>query len=140
LLTIGSLFSGACDSLAEGFASRGHPLLRVYATEIDSLKQQVLRSYYAYIHVFGDAALVKLFPRVDVLVATPSCHEVSSVRHPDDDFDVGSAVDSHLQAITRAVQESRPEVFVVEQSSGLYTHHRSVFDRFDTGSAPSHMT
>ena len=70
---------------------------------------------------------------MDVLVATPSCHEVSSVRHPDDDFDVESAVDSHLQAIARAVQESRPEVFVVEQSSGLYTHHRDLFDRFDAG-------
>ena len=58
---------------------------------------------------------------------------MSSVRHPDDDFDVESAVDSHLQAITRAVRESRPEVFMVEQSAGLYTHHRDLFDRFDAG-------
>ena len=136
LSTIGSLYSGAFDALAEGFVSVGTPLSRLFAAERDVTKQKVLRASYAYLHIYSSAMDAASYcPNVDVLVASPPCHEVSSARRSESTVEADSlateAVDSHLSAITACITRAEPRIFIVEQSSGLLTHHRSTFDNFD---------
>ena len=136
LRTVGSLYSGAFDALSEGCVVSGQPLRRVFAAECDSRKKDVLRAAYPYHRLFDDVATVAASGlQVDVFVASPPCHEASRARRYESTVEAddisSAAVSSHLSVISNCVRAWAPRVFIIEQASGLLTHHRALFEEFD---------
>ena len=131
LLTAGSLYSGAFDALVTGFVECGVSLSREFVADIDSVKLSVLSASFAPRICFGSAeAAAAACPPVDVLTASPSCHEVSSARDLAEEPDLpASAVESFMAVVHAVVCRAVPRVIVLEQSNGLRTHHVALYRR-----------
>ena len=129
---LGSLYSGAFDALATGFVAAGACVRRVFAAEVHRRKAEVLSTSFGYLHMYRTAASAATrCPRVDILVASPSCHEVSRARDLSEcPLAPVSAVATHGRVIVRAVQRAAPYAVVIEQSDGLRTHHPRVYKAF----------
>ena len=130
--TVGSLYSGAFDALATGFVDAGANITRVFAAELDQRKSQSLRAAFGYMHMFPTSAVAAArCPAVDILVASPSCHEVSRARDLSADPGMAaSAVEVHSLVLEAAIRRTAPRAVVIEQSDGLRTHHADAYDRF----------
>ena len=129
---IGSLYSGGFDALAMGFSAAGARVRRIFAAELNKRKAAVLRTNFGYWHIFRTAASAATqCPRVDILVASPSCHEVSKAKDiSDQPAAPASAVATHGRVIIAAVQRACPMAVVIEQSDGLRTHHPQIYRAF----------
>ena len=115
---IGSLYSGGFDALAAGFTSAGASVRRIFAAELDKRKAAVLRTNFGYWHIFRTAASAATrCPKVDILVASPSCHEVSRAKDiSNQPAAPASAVATHGRVIMEADRRSCPMVVVIEHT------------------------
>ena len=135
LHTIGSLYSGAFDALAHGFASAGTLLSSRFQSEQDPLKRSVLEASSGTEVIYSTVEeAAKVCPVVDVLVASPSCHEVSTAGCSTSQ-EAAAAVAGHLRCILGCLHRAHPRAVVIEQSYGLCTHHPESYDIFCRGLA-----
>ena len=141
--TLGTLYSGCFDELGRGVSRVLGPLSCIFLAESDADKRRVLESEVSPIHSFADVSEVKgLTLPVDVLCVTPPCVDVSQKRRAFNRLG-GEAIDlkargavsvsEHLVAVTEAVRSSSPSVIVIEQSTGLASHHPEAYQSFNSG-------
>ena len=124
LRTAGSIYSGACDALVTGFATYGTPLERLFVADTDATKLRVLTATFSPQTCFPSAEQASIeCPPVDVLTASPSCHEVSRANLAGEPEDVESSVLTYTVEIVRTVQRAAPLAVVIEQADGLRSHH-----------------
>ena len=125
---VGSLFSGAFDSLAEGLCSGHRRAIRVFAAESDEHKARALRQRCIHGTVYPTAeAASQECAQVDALVASPPCIHVSAARCGPADCD--PIVHRHVDIICETVLRAQPMIVIIEQSDGLRTHHPSDYSR-----------
>ena len=121
--SVGSLFSGPFDALAEGFVSCGAKTVRAFAAENDDEKAEVLHTVSGC-YVYGSAEqAANECPQVDALVASPPCDEVSAAGNGGDCDDTRT----HVETICATVRRACPLVVVIEQSDGMRTHHPELY-------------
>ena len=131
--TVGSLYSGAFDAFTCALSSV-MSISRSFVAERCPRKRSALISAFSPPLVFADVAYaVAHAPSVDILVATPSCHEVSPGRQYGSSAERSAtgavAVDTQLILLSRALSRCTPAVVLIEQSSGLASHHTDVRTR-----------
>jgi len=139
--TAGSLYSGAFDALITGFVDCGVRIERVFAADVVPEKLRVLSSAFSPHMCFTTAhEASRRCPHVDILTASPSCHEVSRARDLlDGGEDLPSeAVVEYTHAIVETICRAAPLVVVIEQTNGLRTHHPALYLEFNRalGSLP----
>ena len=141
--TLGSLYSGCFDELGRGLSRVLGPLSCIFVAKLDEGKRKVMEDALSPLHSFSDVSEVKgqSLP-VDVLCVMPPCVDVTRNRRvfnrlggvPIDLKARGAAsVSEHLVAIVEAVHSSSPSVIVIEQSTGLASHHPEAYKAFNSG-------
>ena len=135
--TVGSLYSGAFDAFTCALSSV-MSISRSFVAERCPRKRSALISAFGPPLVFADVAYaVAHAPPVDILVATPSCHEVSPGRQYGSAAERAAtgavAVDTQLILLGRAITRCTPAVVLLEQSCGLASHHVGAYSRFRAG-------
>ena len=130
LRTAGSLYSGACDALVTGFTHSGHPLERVFVADIDPMKLRVLSESFSPRVCYPSASQASTeCPAVDLLTASPSCHEVSCANPTKDPEAAEHSVLGYTDEIVATAQRAAPLAIVIEQSVGLQTHYPELLRR-----------
>ena len=142
-VTLGTLYSGCFDELGRGLSRVLGPLSCIFLAELDDEKRMVLEDALSPLHSFSDVSEVKgQSLLVDVLCVTPPCVDVTRNRRVFNRLG-GAAIDlkargaasvsEHLIAIVEAVHSSSPSVIVIEQSTGLASHHPEAYNAFNSG-------
>ena len=136
VFTLGSLYSGAFDELGAAVKRVFGPVSTVFTAERQVKFCDVLREAYCPRHLLTEAGDATGMPTVDILVASPPCVEVSRARRPsnrlgDPGIDLGGlaedAIHEQARVLTSVILALLPRAVVIEQSDGLYTHHRDLF-------------
>lgn len=109
------LFAGI-GGMTCGFLQASSPELRyepVFAVELDESLAAIYRANFGD-HVYqGDIAEVREFPNADVVIGGPPCQGFSPLGRDRDDVS-RSAMNSLWRHFVRALDQSRPLVFVME--------------------------
>ena len=135
--TMGSLYSGAFDSLTQGVrAAFPYAIELWFCAESDAKKAVVLARSSAPLAIFpaaDDGRIVEEYP-IDLLVASPPCVELAACRRARGKSPLArgiAAVYAHWQSLRSFLCGwSPPFLCLIEQSSGLVTHHRHAFALF----------
>ena len=136
VFTVGSLYSGAFDELGAAVKRVFGPVSTVFTAERQPKFCDVLREAYCPRYLLSEAGDAFGMPSVDILVASPPCVEVSRARRPSNRLgDPGinlndlaeGAVHEQARVLTSVIMALLPRAVIVEQSDGLYTHHRGLF-------------
>ena len=131
------LFAGAFDTLYLGGRRRGLQLRYAAAAEADETRRAALRAAYGVRRCYGLAKEMAEGWRggLDVVTATPSCKKVTSAQRPrtaarrrELAAEARGQLMDDISALEQLVQEADPDVVLLEETSGLRTHHRKLYD------------
>ena len=126
---------GALDTILMGGRTMGFPIVCRALAEWDG--ERMASAGDAYLvpeeRRFGDVwALASTFQEaLDVASITPSCKLLSSAMRGDVTLrrqEAWAQLESDLLAFERLVLNCMPTVIFVEESAGLYTHNRELYD------------
>ena len=119
--SVGSLYSGAFDELAEACVRSYGTLRREFVSETDELKRHILIEGAVPVRAFKDVML--MCGLVDILVVTPPCLMFSTAnrvrnraggRDRDARGEACSAAEEHMIAVGAAVRNTQPKLVLVE--------------------------
>ena len=135
--TIGSLYSGGFDHLAEVLRKGLGGLEFRFVAETDPRRREMLVGAYAPLRVYATAEeAVRVEAHVDVLAVTAPCVDFSSLKRSRNRLGAKAvslkqaayqAVRRHVAVLSQALRRLSPCVVVLEQTDGLRTQHPACY-------------
>ena len=121
-LSIGSVYSGAFDSLGAAVSRLLPSSYHSFAAESDPRKREVLFRSHAPRFMYESAESVDGAYPADVLVASPPCLVFSTANRSSSAADRLAEGHAQVQELRRIIMLLKPLAVIIEQSDGLRTH------------------